>query len=42
MQNFSSIGAVEVVEKSIARFDQDKQTDKQTRKRVNKNVVKII
>ncbi|XP_070494032.1 gustatory receptor for sugar taste 64a-like [Chironomus tepperi] len=38
---FSSIGVVEVVEKSIARFDLDRQTNKQTRKQVKKNEVII-
>ena len=39
VQIFSSIGAVEVVEKLITKFDQDKQTERQTRKQVKKNVV---
>jgi len=30
MKNFSSIRAVEVVEKSIAKFDHGKQTNKET------------
>ncbi|KAL7018452.1 hypothetical protein ACKWTF_010760 [Chironomus riparius] len=46
IKNLSSIGAVEVVEKLIARFEifckqTNKQTNKQTRKQVKKNVVKI-
>ena len=39
-KRISLIGLVEVVEKSIARFDPNKQTERQTRKQVKKNVVK--
>jgi hypothetical protein len=42
MPNFSSIGAVEVVEKSIARFDHDRPTDRVSQIKACKKLIPIL